>query len=350
MKDSILNLIREGVAIPALPLALNSDKSWDINSQRRLVHYYLDSGAGGIAACVHTTQFEVRDPKYNLYEPILRLTYEEILKRDRVDSFVKVAGVCGNTEQAVAEAMIAKEIGFDVALLSYVGLNDLSEEELLEHTRAIARIMPIFGFYLQPSVGGKILSFNFWKEFAEIDNVVGIKAAPFNRYCTHDVMRAVAHSSKRDNITLYTGNDDNIVMDLVSTYSFNVNNEVVKLGFKGGLLGHWAVDTYSSVQLLNKLKSKTMSLEEISIINAQVTDANSAYFDVAHSFKGSIAGINEVLRRQGLLQGNWCLEDKEVLSDGQFEEISRVRSSYPHLTDDDFIKENINKWNTYISE
>lgn len=350
MKDSILNLIREGVAIPALPLALNSDKSWDIKSQRRLVHYYLDSGAGGIAACVHTTQFEVRDPKYNLYEPILRLTYEEILKRERVDSFVKVAGVCGNTEQAVAEAMIAKEIGFDVALLSYVGLNDLSEEELLEHTRAIARIMPIFGFYLQPSVGGKILSFNFWKEFAEIDNVVGIKAAPFNRYCTHDVMRAVAHSSKRDNITLYTGNDDNIVMDLVSTYSFNVNNEVVKLGFKGGLLGHWAVDTHSSVQLLNKLKSKTMSLEEISIINAQVTDANSAYFDVAHSFKGSIAGINEVLRRQGLLQGNWCLEDKEVLSDGQFEEISRVRSSYPYLTDDDFIKENINKWNTYISE
>lgn len=350
MKDSILNLIKEGVAIPALPLALNHDKTWDIPSQRRLVHYYLDSGAGGIAACVHTTQFEVRDPKYNLYESILRLTYEEISKRDRLDSFVKVAGVCGNTEQALKEANLAKEIGFDVALLSYVGLNDLSEQELLEHTRSVAKVMPIFGFYLQPSVGGKILSFDFWKEFAEIENVVGIKAAPFNRYCTIDVARAVAHSSRRNEITLYTGNDDNIVMDLVSTYSFNVDGETIKIQFKGGLLGHWAVDTHASVNMLKRLKSNTLSLEEISILNAKVTDSNSAYFDVAHSFKGSIAGVNEVLRRQGLLKGNWCLEDHEVLSEGQAEAITRVRQSYPMLTDDDFIKENIELWNSYISD
>lgn len=348
MKDSILQLIKEGVAIPALPLALNSDKSWDVQSQKRLAHYYMDSGAGGVAACVHTTQFEVRDPKYNLYEPILRLTYKEIEKRGRVDSFVKVAGVCGDTNQAINEANIAKAIGFDVALLSYVGLDDFSEEQLLEHTREIAAIMPVFGFYLQPSVGGKVLSYDFWEAFARIDNIVGIKAAPFNRYYTVDVMRAVAHSPNRDKITLYTGNDDNIVMDLVSTYAFDIDGETVKLGFKGGLLGHWAVDTHASVQMLNKLKTKTLSVEEISIMNARVTDANSAYFDVKHSFKGSIAGINEVLRRQGLLKGNWCLEDKEVLSYGQDEAITRVRQSYPMYTDDAFIKENIDKWNTYI--
>lgn len=350
MKDSILSMIKEGVAIPALPLALNSDKSWDTQSQRRLVHYYLDSGAGGIAACVHTTQFEVRDPKYNLYEPILRLTYEEIAKRGRVDSFVKVAGVCGLSDQAIQEATIAKAIGFDVALLSYVGLNDLTEAQLLEHTRAVAKIMPVFGFYLQPSVGGRILSYEFWKAFAEIENVVGIKAAPFNRYFTIDVMRAVAHSSRREDITLYTGNDDNIVMDLVSTYAFEVDHEIVEMRFKGGLLGHWAVDTHASVQMLNTLKSGKLSLKDLTTLNAEVTDANSAYFDVAHSFKGSIAGVNEVLRRQGLLQGNWCLEDREVLSEGQFEAISRVRESYPHLSDDAFIKENIDKWNTYIAE
>ncbi len=350
MKESIRELIKEGVAIPALPLALNSDKTWDTLSQRRLIHYYLDANAGGIAACVHTTQFEVRDPKYNLYEPILRLTYEEIAKRNRLDSFIKMAGVCGDTHQALKEAHIAKEIGFDLVLLSYVGLNHLSEEELLKHTRAIAEVMPIFGFYLQPSVGGKILSYEFWEAFAEIDNVVGIKAAPFNRYFTHDVIRAVAHSSKREHITLYTGNDDNIVMDLASTYAFDVKGDVVKIGFKGGLLGHWAVDTHASVKILNQLKSNALSLEEISILNAQVTDANAAYFDVMHSFKGSIAGVNEVLRRQGLLKGNWCLEDKEVLSQGQYEAITRVRNSYPHLNDDAFIKENINKWNTYISE
>lgn len=348
MKDSILKLIREGVAIPALPLALNEDKSWDLRNQRRLVHYYLDAGAGGIAACVHTTQFEVRKPKYNLYRSLLEVTIEEIAKRDRLDSFVKVAGVCGSTPQAIEEASIAKEVGYDVALLSYVGLNDLSEEELLEHTRQIAKIMPVFGFYLQPSVGGKLLSFDFWSQFSEIDNVIGIKAAPFNRYFTHDVMRAVAHSSRRNEITLYTGNDDNIVMDLASTYTFDVDGEEVKIKFEGGLLGHWAVDTFKSVQILKRIKSGKLSLEELTILNAQVTDANSAYFDVAHSFKGSIAGINDVLARQGLLKGNWCLEDKEVLSPNQAEEITRVRENYPDLCDDDFIKLNIQNWDSFV--
>lgn len=350
MKESILNLLQEGVAIPALPLALNEDKTWDVESQRQLLHYYMDAGAGGIAACVHTTQFEVRDPKYNLYEPLLRLAYEEISRANRLDDFIKVAGICGDTSQAIKEATLAQEIGYDVALLSYVGLNSMSEKELLEHTRQIAKIMPVFGFYLQPAVGGKILSFDFWKEFSEIENVVGIKAAPFNRYCTHDVMRAVAHSSRRDKITMYTGNDDNIVLDLAATYSFDVSGKTVNIGFKGGLLGHWAVDTHASVQILNKIKSVKMSLEELSILNAQVTDANSAYFDVAHSFKGSIAGINDVLTRQGLLKGNWCLEDREVLSEGQSNEITRVRSSYPHLTDDEFISNNIEKWKSKVKD
>lgn len=348
MKASILNLLHEGVAIPALPLALNEDKTWDIESQRLLIQYYMNAGAGGIAACVHTTQFEVRDPQYNLYESLLKLTYDEISNEGRLDDFIKVAGICGKTDQAIQEATLAKKIGFDIALLSYVGLNEMSEKELLVHTRKIAEIMPVFGFYLQPAVGGKILSFDFWKEFSEIENVVGIKAAPFNRYCTHDVMRAVAHSSRRDKIAMYTGNDDNIVMDLASTYSFEVLGETIKIGFKGGLLGHWAVDTHSSVQILNKIKAGKMSLEDLSILNAQVTDANSAYFDVAHSFKGSIAGINDVLARQGLLKGNWCLEDREVLSVGQSNEITRVRSSYSHLNDDEFISNNIEKWRSKV--
>ncbi|MEJ5962064.1 dihydrodipicolinate synthase family protein [Pedobacter immunditicola] len=339
-----LALLNNGTFIPAHPLALNEDKKLDEDRQRNLTRYYIAAGAGGVAVAVHSTQFEIRDPKINLFETVLKLASDEVDKAQLDRPFLKVAGICGFTAQAVNEAEIALKYGYDLGLLSMGGLQDWTEQQILDRVKAVAEIIPVFGFYLQPSVGGRIFSYDFWLQFAEISNVLAIKVASFNRYQTLDVVRAVCNSSRRDEIALYTGNDDNIIPDLLTKYRFTVDGEVVEKEFVGGLLGHWAVWTQKAVSLFEEIKAfkegkGLASQAELLTRGIEVTDMNATIFDPAHHFHGCIPGIHEVLRRQGLLQGLWCLNDNEVLSEGQLEEIDRVCEAYPHLIDDDFVKE-----------
>lgn len=347
LSAELLEALHEGLVIPAHPLALDENRQLDERHQRALTRYYAASGAGGIAIGVHSTQFEIRDEPYNLFETVLRMAAEEIAKANIQRPFIKVAGICGPTEQAINEARFAQSLGYDAALLSMGGLTDWSEEDILERTRQVAAIMPVIGFYLQPSVGGQIFSFDFWCKFAEIPNVIAIKIAPFNRYQTIDVVRAVCYSSRRDEIAIYTGNDDNIINDLLTTYRFEVAGETIEKTIVGGLLGHWAVWTKKAVELLEEIKLARKHGElskEWLTRNVQVTDTNAAFFDPAHQFKGCIPGIHEVLRRQGLLQGIWCLNPNETLSPGQMEEIDRVYRDYPQLHDDDFVSEHLAEW------
>ncbi|MBE1554705.1 dihydrodipicolinate synthase family protein [Sporosarcina limicola] len=333
--------LHEGAFIPAHPLALTSEKQLDEKAQRRLTRYYLDAGVGGIAVGVHTTQFEIRDPAFNLYETVLRMAAEEVDKAGLNRPFLKIAGVCGGTEQAVAESKIAKKLGYDMVLLSNGGLNDLSEKEVLDRTREVAKEMPVFGFYLQPTIGGRVFSYQFWEEFASIPNVLAIKMAPFDRYLSLEVIRAVSASERSDEIALYTGNDDNIVVDLFTTYEFEQNGKKGTKEIVGGMLGHWAVWTHTAVKMFEEIKEARQGGQidkKWFSIAQQVTDANSAFFDSINQFKGSISGINEVLARQGLLEGNWCLVDHEVLSAGQAEELDRVYQTYPQLHDDEFVQ------------
>lgn len=340
--------LHEGTVIPAHPLALTADRKLDEFRQRLLTRYYMASGAGGIAIGVHTTQFQIRNPEIGLYRKVLELANEEIDKANLDRPFIKVAGVSGDTEQAVKEAQLCAELRYDMVLASTNGLGDWTEEALLERTGKIAEVIPVFGFYLQPAVGGKVLSFDFWKAFAEIENVKAIKMAPFNRYQSLEVVRAVCESSRRDEIALYTGNDDNIVNDLLTTYKFNVNSKPVTKDIVGGLLGHWAVWTHKAVEQLDTIKKAKKSgsyiLRDLLTLNTAVTDSNAAFFDAANNFHGCIAGIHEVLYRQGVLKGIWCLDENEGLSPGQKEEIDRVYTDYPELNDDEFIANNIEKW------
>lgn len=339
--------LHEGLAIPAHPLALDAQRKLDERRQRALTRYYIDAGAGGIAVGVHSTQFEIREPAYDLFETVLRLAAEEVEKAEITRTFLKIAGVCGPTVQAMAEARAALAFGYDAVLVSMGGLKDWHEEQLLAHTAAIAAIMPVIGFYLQNAVGGRALSYDFWRRLAEIPNVVAIKIAPFNRYQTLDVVRAVCSSSRREEIALYTGNDDNIVVDLLTTYRFFVNGQTVEKGIVGGLLGHWAVWTHKAVQLLEEIKqirqAPTLDKEWLTR-HVEITDSNAAFFDPSHQFQGCLSGIHEVLRRQGLLQGIWCLNAAEQLSTGQAEEISRVYDAYPHLHDDAFVAAHLAQW------
>lgn len=332
----------DGTVIPAHPLVLNSDRQLDEMRQRRLTRYYMASGAGGVAVAVHTTQFEIRDPQCNLFEKVLSLAADEIAAAKMDRPFIKVAGVCGPTEQAVKEAEIAVKYGYDIGLLSLGAFKNHTEDEIIEHVKTVADIIPIFGFYLQPAVGGRLLSYDFWKAFAEIPNVQAIKVAAFNRYQTIDVVRAVCNSSRGQHIALYTGNDDNIIPDLLTTYTFKVGDKSVSRYFNGGLLGHWAFWTNKAVELLAKVKEHRKSgsnLQALLTDGIAVTDVNAAAFDPSHHFTGCISGIHEILRRQGLLEGIWCLSDHEALSPGQMEEIDRVYENYPHLNDDQFVKE-----------
>lgn len=343
LNPGIKDLLHSGTVIPAHPLALDQNRKFDEQSQRQLTRYYIASGAGGVAVGVHSTQFEIRNPKINLFEKVLKVASQEIDAARLSTPFIKVAGICGPTAQAVKEAEAANKYRYDLGLLSMGGLQGWTEQAILERVREVAKVIPVIGFYLQPSVGGRIFSYEFWREFAEIENIYAIKVAAFNRYQTLDVVRAVCHSSRRDEIALYTGNDDNIVADLLTTYKFEINGETVKKDFVGGLLGHWAVWTRSAVELFEKIKEHKASgntdIADLLTEGIQVTDMNAAIFDPAHSFHGCIPGIHEVLRRQGLLKGIWCLNPAEDLSPGQLEEIDRVCLAYPHLTDDEFIKE-----------
>ena len=336
-------LLQEGTVIPAHPLALNEKRKLDEKHQRGLTQYYIASGAGGIAVGVHTTQFEIRDPKVNLYSDVLALASEEVERAGLTRPFIKVAGITGPTSQAVAEAKTAVRFGYDLGLLSMGGLSDWTEEQLLERVKEVAAVIPIFGFYLQPSVGGRILTFDFWHTFARIPRVYAIKVAAFNRYQTLDVMRAVCASGRHEEIAMYTGNDDNIVADLLTTYRFENDGRIIEKEFVGGLLGHWAVWTRKAVELLEEIKRfKSEGIgdgSELLTRGIAVTDMNAAIFDPAHSFHGCIPGIHEILRRQGLLEGRWCLNPNEELSPGQMQEIDRVCMAYPHLTDDDFVRE-----------
>lgn len=342
-----LQALHEGLVIPAHPLALNSSRQLDERRQRALTRYYMASGAGGVAVGVHTTQFEIRDKEVGLLEPVLRMAAEEVDRAQLERPFLKIAGICGPTEQALAEAELAASLGYDAGLLSMGGLKDWPEEELLRRTEAVAAVIPVIGFYLQPSVGGRIFSFDFWRKFAEIPGIVAIKIAPFNRYQTIDVVRAVCYSSRRDEIALYTGNDDNIVNDLLSVYRFQVDGKTVEKRIVGGLLGHWAVWTQKAVELLEEIKRARVesSLDAGWLTrNIEVTDTNAAFFDPAHGFAGCIAGIHEVLRRQGLLEGTWCLNPEETMSPGQSEEIDRMYRDYPHLHDDAFVRAHLADW------
>lgn len=331
----------DGLVIPAHPLALTADRKLDERRQRALSRYYMAAGAGGLAVGVHTTQFAIRDPKVGLFEPVLRIAVEEMSAKD----VVKVAGVVGPTEQAVREAELARLLGYDAALLSLGALRNATVDQLIEHARTVAGIMPVFGFYLQPSVGGRILPYSFWRRFVEIDNVIAVKIAPFNRYQTIDVVRALAESGRAGEVALYTGNDDNILLDLITSYNFGDGKAV---RFSGGLLGHWAVWTRRAVQHLEHSKRMVEVGESIPpgtlTLAAQITDSNAALFDPANNFHGCIAGLHEVLRRQRLLEGRWCLDPNEDLSPGQMEEIDRVTKAYPYLTDDQFVEEHLSEW------
>lgn len=345
--DKIYSLLHKGTVIPAHPLALDANRHLDEQRQRLLTKYYMASGAGGVAVGVHTTQFEIRQPQYNLFEPVLRMAAEEVDKHNRKDKLIKVAGITGPTENAIKEAEIASHYGYHIGLLSMGGLPFMSETELIERARAVSQHIPLFGFYLQPAAGGRLLSYDFWKEFVEIPNVYAIKIAAFNRYQTIDVVRAVCNSSRRNEIALYTGNDDNIIGDLVTPYRFNINGHKVEKRFVGGLLGHWAVWTSKAVELLKEIKdqfeSENVEYEKLLRKNISVTDMNAVIFDAKHAFHGCIPGIHEVLRRQGLLAGTWCLNPREQLSHGQSEEIDRLYNDYPKLTDDDFVKRFLEK-------
>lgn len=340
--------MHKGVVIPALPLALNKDRKLNERRQRALLRYYLDAGAGGIAAAVHTTQFNIRKPEINLFERILRIASEEITEftEQSGKTIVKIAGVIGRTEQAVKEAHLAVNTGYDAALLSLAAFQDDRNKEILEHCRKVSAIIPLVGFYLQPAVGGRILDTDFWRSFSEIQNVAAIKIAPFNRYQTHDVIRGVAESGRAENIALYTGNDDNILGDLLTEYHITVNSGIIKKRIVGGLLGHWAVWTKKAVEILEKVQAAESvdDIKALMTLGAKVTDSNAAFFDVANNFSGVIAGIHEVLRRQGLLEGIWTLGQDETLSPGQMDEIDRVYNAYPELNDDDFVRENLEKW------
>ena len=348
--EKALEILHAGTVIPATPLALDENRNFYEDGLRTLMRYYLDSGVGGIATAVHTTQFEIRDPKVNLYEKVLNVVKEEIdaYEQKTGKTIVRVCGACGPVDQAVNEAKLAKTLGYDAVLLSPGGLQNLTEDELVERTKAVAKEMPVIGFYLQEKCGGRPLSFEYWSKIAEIDNVVAIKCASFNRYQTLDVVRAVSLSSRKDDITLYTGNDDNIVIDLLTKYKFTAKDgSIVENGFKGGLLGHWTLWSNNVVNMFNMLmeaKKGDKIDAELLTLAAQVTDANAAFFDPAHNFAGCIPGVHEVLRRQGLMKGIWCINPDEVLSEGQAEEITRVNNEYPHLTDDDFVKANIDNW------
>lgn len=341
--ESWRQYLNQGQVIPACPLTLFPDGTWSETHQRAVLRYYLAAGAGGIAVGVHSTQFAIRDPKHGLYQPILELAAETIsqaLPTHR--NFVRIAGVCGSTRQAISEAEFAKATGYHAGLLSLTALSDATEDQLIAHCQAVSEVLPVIGFYLQPAVGGKVLPYRFWRRFAQLERLVAIKIAPFDRYFTCDVVRAVVEAG-RDDVALYTGNDDNIIVDLLTPYCFADQTRFIV----GGLLGQWGVWTRRAVELLSAVhaakQADTIGTHWLSE-NARLTDANAAIFDARNGFRGCVPGINEVLRRQGLSPSNRCLDPEETLSPGQAEEIERIIAAYPSLTDDDFVQEHLSEW------
>jgi dihydrodipicolinate synthetase family protein len=344
IQSEVRRLIAEGTVLPAHPLALDANRKLDVVHQRALTRYYIDAGAGGLAVGVHTTQFAIRE--VGLYRPVLELAAETASNWTR-RPLALVAGLSGPTRQAIAEADTARGIGYHAGLLSLAAMKSASEDEIVAHCEAVAREIPLVGFYLQPAVGGVILSANFWQRFAAIDNVVAIKIAPFNRYRTLDVLRGVSAAGALDRVTLYTGNDDHILLDLTLPFDLRDNGVTVRTHIRGGLLGHWSVWTQSALRQFERCKAARNQPSvpaDLLALDARVTDCNSAFFDVANNFHGCIAGCHEVLRRQGLMEGIWCLDPEEGLSPGQIKEIDRVYNEHADLSDDDFVAANLAKW------
>lgn len=348
LSPAAVTALRRGLVIPAHPLALTADGAFDERRQRALTRYYIAAGAGGLAVGVHTTQFAIRDPRIGLFEPVLALAAEEM---DRADAhrdvpLARIAGICGDLRQALAEADLLERYGYHAGLLSLAALADADEDQLIAHCTRVAERLPIIGFYLQPSVGGRPLGYGFWRRFADIERVLAVKIAPFNRYQTIEVVRAIAEAG-RDDIALYTGNDDHIVGDLVTPFRFESARGPVLRRIVGGLLGHWAVWTATAVGLLARCHAAAEAGDVPAALletGTEVTDCNAAFFDMAHGFAGCIAGLHEVLRRQGLLVTTRCLDPRETLSPGQRDEIDRVYRAYPHLHDDAFIAAHRDEW------
>lgn len=350
LSPAILDIVRRGTVIPATPLALTKDRKFDERRQRALMRYYIDAGAGGIAVGMHFTQFEIRTPGIDLFEPVLRVCSEEIDRYAKKAGrpIVKVAGINGLTASALKQAEKARELGYHFGIVSMAAFRGAMEQEMIHHMRELAKVMPLFGFYLLTGVGGIKLPYEFWRELVEIENVVGIKIAPFDRYGTIDVARALADAGREKEITLYTGNDDSIVYDFITPFRFGPADEAKTVRIRGGLLGQWACWTKRAVELHERLldiaDNNKLLTPDLLTLSAQITDANAALFDPAHNYAGSIPGVNEILRRQGLLEGIWTLKRDEVLSPGQAAEIDRVCAAYPHLTDDEFVKKNLQRW------
>ncbi|MGH7523570.1 MAG: dihydrodipicolinate synthase family protein [Gemmatimonadales bacterium] len=338
--------LRGGLVIPGHPLALRVSRRLDERRQRALTRYYLDAGAGGLAVGVHTTQFAIHHPKHGLLRPVLELAIETARERRRTStSPVMIAGVIGPTRQAVSESVVARELGYDAVLLGMQGPRSTSDDRLIARARAVAAVAPVMGFYLQPAVGGRSLSYRFWRRFVEVEAVVAIKVAPFDRYATLDVVRAVTDSGRSGEIALYTGNDDHILLDLLTPMAVPKRRP---LHFVGGLLGHWAFWTRKAVEHHRRCQvavrgGRLVSPKLLTLAGA-ITDANGAVFDATHGFRGCIPGIHEILRRQGLLAGRWCLDPDEELSSGQSDEIDRVSAAYPHLNDDEFVRRHLDRW------
>jgi dihydrodipicolinate synthase/N-acetylneuraminate lyase len=368
-------LARGGV-IPAHPLALTRDRRLDERRQRALSRYYIDAGAVGLAIGVHTTQFAIRDPAVGLLQPVLALGREVM---DRADArvgggelrspqperggskgpsqgpfsattrgpLVRIAGVCGVTAQAVAEARLARDLGYHLGLLSLAALPRASDDELIAHARAVGEVLPLMGFYLQPAVGGRPLGRDFWRRLCELPTLAAIKVAPFDRYQTLEVLHGVRASGRAGGIALYTGNDDAIVADLITPFHPG-HGDAPPLRFVGGLLGQWAVWTRRAVELADRVRAITAAgapvPPDLLMEAAQLTDANAALFDAANRYAGCIPGIHEALRRQGLLAHSTCLDPTEALSPGQLQDIDRVHDAYPHLRDDGFVAENLDRW------
>lgn len=344
----ITGLLTGGTAIPAHPLALDANRRFDPVRQRAMTRYYIDAGAGGLAVGVHATQFEIRD--VGLYEPVLESAMETARDWTPIGGtrpIIMIAGLAGGTAQATAEARTAVSIGYHAGLLSLAAMKGSSDDELIAHCRAVAAEMPLVGFYLQPAVGGIHLSVDFWRRFAEIDNVIAVKTAPFNRYRTLDVIRGVVEAGAEDRVAIYTGNDDHIVLDLLEPFTSLRNGEEVRVRIRGGLLGHWSVWTKTAVEQLSRIHAAVDSGDisaDLLALNSKITDCNRAVFDVENDFAGCIPGCHEILRRQGILEGTWCLNPDEVLSPGQAEELDRVNAGYPEMNDDDFVAENLARW------
>jgi hypothetical protein len=340
----VLARLRGGAVIPAHPLALDASRQLDPRRQRALSRYYLDAGAGGLAVGVHTTQFAIREA--GLYRPVLELAMQTATEWARQPP-IMIAGLAGRTDQAANEAHVARDLGYHAGLLSLAAMKGASEDDLIAHAKAIADAIPLVGFYLQPAVGGIVLPVSFWRRFAEIENVVAVKIAPFNRYRTLDVIRGVCEANAADRISLYTGNDDHIVLDLLTPFTIKVGGAPTTVRIKGGLLGHWSVWVKTAVELLERIHAAVAAGSvppALMALDAQVTDCNAAIFDVANDFHGVIAGCHEILRRQGFLEGTWCLDENESLGPGQMQEIDRVCAAYPHLADDDFVRANLDRW------